>query len=68
MDDFMDLTLLNHFEDQMGCEEPEPEPESEEMGHMSPYQGNMAQFASLDELIQKMEVEFLERSLEENKD
>lgn len=67
MDDFMDLTLLNHFEDQLGFAD-KPEPEPEELGRMSPYQGNMAQFASVDELIQKMEAEFLERSLEEHKE
>lgn len=61
MDDFMDLTLLQHFEDQM---EPVEEPEPEPMGNLSPYSGNMAQLASVDQLIQAMEMELLERSLE----
>lgn len=61
MNDSMDLTLLQHFEDQMECvEQPEPEP----MGNMSPYYGNMAQLASVDQLIQAMEIELFERSLE----
>jgi len=61
MDDFMDLTLLQHFEDQM---EPVEQPEPEPMGNLSPYSGNMAQLASVDQLIQAMEMELLERSLE----
>lgn len=69
MDDFLDLSLLKLFEDQVELEEePEPEPEPEQIVNMSPYQGNLAQMASLDELIQAMEVEIFERSLEENKD
>lgn len=66
MDDFLDLSLLQLFEDQVESEE-EPEPEEEMIGKLSPYMGNMAQLASVDALIQAMEAEYLEQSLQEEK-
>ena len=67
MDDFLDLSLLKLFEDQVELEQ-EPEPEEEPASNLSPYMGNMAQLASVDAMIQAMEIEFLEQSLQENKD
>lgn len=62
MDDFTDLALIQHFGEQ---EEPE------EMDSLSPYEDEMAEMFSMcsaeDALLQSLELEFFDRSVEENK-
>jgi len=68
MDDFLDLEMLKHFNNDV---EQVEQPEPEDMSKLSPYQGTMGHLESVfsvaDDLLHALEVESLERSIEEKR-